>query len=91
MNQSLLIIDDLEGNRNALKRLFRPIFPEIAFAENGKEGLQKLKEQQFNIILLDLNMPIMGGIEFLEHFQENSKPLPCPVIICSGQDESTLR
>ena len=43
------------------------------FVENGKEALDKCREKEYDLILLDIMMPIMSGIEFLENIQEEDE------------------
>jgi len=63
-------------------------------AMNGKEALEKLaREKDIDLILLDINMPVMNGIQFLEHVRTDGKHTHIPIIIISteGKEEDTLR
>lgn len=55
----------------------------VGEAENGFEALSKISELKPEIVILDINMPIINGIELLE----NIKHLECKIIIVSGHDE----
>lgn len=86
-NLVMLIIDDMEINRIILKKIFKDDYT-IVEAENGLDALEKLnKYEDIAIILLDLAMPKMGGIEFLEVIKSNEKFCKIPVIVNTGHDQ----
>ena len=63
------------------------LFNEIHVAENGQVALEKIEELQRrgespDMILLDINMPIMNGFEFLDHYQELSDQVKSSVVVC---------
>lgn len=58
-------------------------------AENGKVALDHIDDKQPALILLDLNMPVMDGFEFLEHFHENPQWHSIPVIVMTSANLST--
>lgn len=75
-NPTILIVDDEQNILNSLKRLFRKEPYEILTATNGKEGLEILDQRPVDLIISDLKMPQMNGIEFLKRAKEkNSVPL----------------
>jgi CheY-like chemotaxis protein len=60
--EHILIIDDDLPIAQFLSKLFEEGYVETA--QNGREGLQKIKEKYFDVIISDINMPVMNGIEF---------------------------
>jgi len=62
-NQSaLLVVDDNEDNRYTLmRRLKREGYTDVSFAENGQEALDRPAEQPFDLVLLDIMMPVLNG------------------------------
>ena len=62
---TVLIADDHQLLREGLSKLVEKSFPEssIGLAENGKEALKKLSDSPYDIILLDLDMPVMDGFD----------------------------
>jgi response regulator RpfG family c-di-GMP phosphodiesterase len=66
----ILIVDDEENILNALKRLFRKESYQILTAESGEEGMRILDEHEVDLIISDLKMPLMNGVEFLAKAKE---------------------
>ncbi len=62
----LLIIDDEENLRHLLRSILEKEGYEVCLAADGQQGLALLEEQDFDMILCDLRMPRMDGIEFLK-------------------------
>lgn len=76
-NITFLLIEDNLIDQLIIKQLFRKVLniDQIAIANNGREGLQWIngnKKPQSLIILLDIQMPIMNGFEFLDEFDKLS-------------------
>ncbi|WP_422359298.1 sigma-54-dependent transcriptional regulator [Reichenbachiella sp.] len=65
----ILIIDDEKSIRHTLREILEYEKYQIEEAENGKVGLEKLKEEDFDVVLCDVKMPEMDGIEVLEQAQ----------------------
>ena len=65
----------------------------VATAQNGADGLQVLADQEIDVVLCDLMMPIMDGLVFLRTLREqrkNSTPVIMLTSVASNQDEITL-
>lgn len=78
---TILVIDDELGPRESLRMLFKDDYNVIT-AESGDTGIEKLKENNPDIIILDLKMPGKGGIETLEEIRHIDEKVP--VIILTG-------
>ncbi len=88
----LLIIDDEAVVRNGLRITLANEGCEIIMAENGKEGLKLVHQHNPQIIILDLKMPVMGGIEFLEQLHPYiNNPYSVIVLTGYGTDEDIER
>lgn len=90
MNQSentLLVVDDIEENREILKRRLEKQGYHIEVAEDGQEALMLLSKKMVKLILLDLDMPVMNGFTFLEKVKANKKFANIPVVITSSFDD----
>ena len=78
----ILVIDDERSIRNTLKDILEYEKYEVELAEDGNKGLEKVKGAEFDIILCDIKMPGMDGIEVLEKLGEMASDTP--VVMISG-------
>jgi signal transduction histidine kinase/AmiR/NasT family two-component response regulator len=65
----ILLADDNAINRSVARLLLAPSGVVIVEAANGKEALDRLAEQQFGLVLLDVHMPVMDGVETIRHIR----------------------
>ena len=82
----VLIIEDNETLNEAYKLILEKDGHEVTTAFNGEEGLEKLKDLSPDLILLDMLMPKMDGLEFLRHFKPENFP-KTTIIILSNLNE----
>ncbi|MFQ3675120.1 MAG: response regulator [Endomicrobiia bacterium] len=85
MNKKVLIIDDEQGIRDLLTFLLKPKGFDITCAEDGLEGIEKFKKESFDIVLLDIHMPKMNGLEVLKVIKK-IKPEQIVIIFSSSSD-----
>ena len=82
---TVMLVDDDEETLDALSELLSAQGFEIAQAHNGREALDMLRSDSLPaLILLDLMMPAMSGLEFLEHKSKDPELSLIPVVIISG-------
>lgn len=87
--RKLLVVDDQAINRKILQNILKDTY-EITLAENGLEALEILRKADvdFSAILLDLIMPVMGGLELLAIMKEDENMSLIPVIVVSQAEQS---
>ncbi len=85
-NLRILIIEDSPSTRKGLQKLLAPLNADIEEAKNGKEGLELSKDGRFDLIITDVDMPEMDGIEFCQHLKDNEATMGTPVIMVSAFD-----
>jgi DNA-binding response OmpR family regulator len=87
MANKLLIVDDDKEIIDTLQpRLIKEGY-EVAVAFDGEEALAKVKQDDPDVILLDLMLPKLNGFEVLKYIRENLKDRWRPIIIISAQNE----
>ncbi|NET53451.1 MAG: response regulator, partial [Merismopedia sp. SIO2A8] len=86
---SILVIDDRQENRAVLFDLLKPIGFSILEAENGQDGLNILRNQQPDLVILDLFMPVMNGFDFLEYVRCSDTLCHQKVIVSSASVAQT--
>lgn len=83
----VLYVEDDENIRESVARALRRRVKSIVTAENGKEGLERFLQNGFNIVLTDLEMPIMNGIEMIENIRKETEYKYPIVVITAYRDE----
>ncbi|MDP9254864.1 MAG: response regulator [Verrucomicrobiota bacterium] len=86
-NASLLVVDDNELNRDMLTRRLERLGYKVSCAENGSEALKKIRAEPFDLLLLDIMMPVMDGFEVLEQLKAEPVLRDIPVIVLSASDQ----
>ena len=87
--RAVLLVDDDKVDQMSVKRAFKDlnIKNPLEIAQNGEEALASLEKNIPHIILLDLNMPKMNGIEFLKIVKSNEKFKLIPIIVLTTSKE----
>ena len=80
----ILIIDDDLSTRKLIKKILEREANNVLEAENGSSALQALKNSNIDIIITDLLMSGMSGLELLRHFKDDPITAIKPVILCSS-------
>jgi DNA-binding response OmpR family regulator len=93
MKRKILIVEDDRFLRELMVRKLKMENFEVVEAEDGAEGLKKIKEEKPDLVLLDLILPEMDGFEVLEQKRKDEEIKDIPVIILSnlGQKEEIDR
>ncbi|MFZ3046445.1 MAG: response regulator [Desulfatirhabdiaceae bacterium] len=92
MEMNILIVDDSKVMRQMIIKTLRisglPL-GEIHQASNGLEGLEFLNRQWVDLVILDINMPVMTGEEMMNHMQNRDECKDIPVIVISTEGSTT--
>lgn len=88
-SKKILMIEDEEILSSLLQKKLKNQGYEVVLAENGEEGIKKIKEEKPDLVLLDVVMPKKGGFEVMQELNEteefNLDKLPVVIISNSGQ------
>jgi two-component system chemotaxis response regulator CheY len=90
----LLIVDDSKLMRDMVSACLRPLGGvAFEFAGTGLEAIERLSLASFDLVVLDLNMPDVGGIEVIEFVrsQDHLRTLPILVVTTRGDDDNRTR
>ncbi|MFH2129339.1 MAG: ATP-binding protein [bacterium] len=81
----ILVVEDDPTNLMMIQALFEDMNLKIEIAENGKQGLEKVSAIQPHLVMLDMNMPVMSGLETILNIRSKPEPLNrTPIIVFSG-------
>ncbi|WP_018235369.1 adenylate/guanylate cyclase domain-containing protein [Ensifer sp. BR816] len=83
----VLVVDDVASNRDLLSRRLRREGHRVVTADSGRSALANLAEDEFDLILLDILMPDMNGVEVLSRLKAENRRRHIPVIMISGLNE----
>ncbi len=81
----VMVVEDEEEQRKFLTMLLEYKGLQVFQAENGQVALTHLEHKKPALIILDLNMPVMDGFEFIEHLQNNDKWCSIPVVVLTSR------
>jgi len=82
-----LIVDDSTTIRKAIRKVINNFAFQIEEAENGLVALEACRRELPDVILLDWNMPVMSGIEFLEQLRKEDFATQPQVIFCTTEND----
>ena len=91
MNENLghiLVVDDNPQNIDILRRRLQHIGYEVTCAYGGREAIKQLDANDFDLVILDIMMPEINGIEVLEYIRKSRSILQLPVIMATAKDQS---
>ena len=85
MTPKILTVDDSKTIRMIVKKAFKPFDCELSEGENGVEGLALAAKIQPDLIILDITMPVMNGVEMLEKLKGEANLKDIPVIMLTAE------
>jgi two-component system chemotaxis response regulator CheY len=89
--KTILIVDDSPTIRKLLGYILKKKNYVIAEAEDGIDAMEKLGHVQVDLVIVDLNMPNMDGIEFVKNLRDNYYYMDTPVIMLTTTKDDKLK
>jgi len=86
----ILVVDDEKNVRAMVKKVFEDAF-DVDTASSAEEALNLLKEKKYDLVFLDLDMPIVSGIELLEKMRKGENPIPVIMMTTYGSVEEAVK
>ena len=92
-SRRILVAEDNRTNQNVIERMLRSVGHEVTIVDNGEQALEALENAPFDLVLMDLNMPVMGGLEAikLHRFAAGGGPMPRFVALTADASDETRR
>ena len=87
--KDILIIDDEKEFTDFMSTFLESRGFSVRIANNGRDGLKRIEEKEPDLLVLDVRMPGMGGIEFYTKICSPTKRAQYPVLILTGMEELT--
>jgi len=85
----ILIVDDSAVFRKSIKKIIESIDAEIVLANDGQEGLHLAQSAPFDLVISDIEMPILNGIDLCHKLKNDPGTQAIPVIIVSSFDSNS--
>jgi CheY-like chemotaxis protein len=86
---SILLVDDVETIRKSTKETFEKLGFEVTEASNGKEALEMIDKANPDLILTDLDMPVMNGVSLMQAVKNNDLTKNIPIIVFTAKSKQT--
>lgn len=90
MSHRILIVDDSATVRHQLRDCLESGGHEVVEAENGAFGLQRAKDEEFALIIVDVNMPVMNGLEMLENLRALPQRATVPAFVLTTESSKDM-
>jgi CheY-like chemotaxis protein len=87
----VLVVEDSRTQAIEIRLLLHELAYQTEVATNGREALQALKEKAFNVVLTDLDMPVMNGLELVEAVRKEHPGLPVVLMTAVGSEEIAVQ
>ena len=89
--RTVLVVDDEAGNRNVLHEILVDLGHEVVLTEDGLKAIAEVEREFPDLILLDISMPGMSGIEVCKILKRDPKTRLIPVVLLTGRGEREIR
>jgi CheY-like chemotaxis protein len=85
---TILVVDDVQENTLLISRILENDNYHVHAANNGRDAYALLKKENIDLVILDINMPVIDGITVLKKIQESSELANIPVVMLTALDDS---
>ena len=85
MAKTVLTIDDSKAIRDMVSFTLSGVGYRVIEAENGLEGLAKLKSEPVSLVVVDLNMPVMNGFDFIRNARKDPRASGVPILMLTTE------
>lgn len=86
ISPQILVVDDSSAIRRIVSKQLTDMGAMVTLAENGQQGLELARDQEFDLIITDIDMPRLDGFGFCENLKKNQKTRGIPVVMLSALD-----
>jgi len=83
---NILAVDDSQTMRDVVKETLESAGYQVTVAENGLDGLEKFKQGKFDLIIADINMPVMDGITMIKEIRKINTEVPIITLTTESEE-----
>ena len=88
--KKVLVVDDSETIRQHVGEALTRAGFQVVEASDGSAGLSRVAQHDFSMIILDVNMPLLNGLEMLERLKEDPKTAAIPVLMLTTEAQRSM-
>jgi two-component system, cell cycle response regulator DivK len=88
---NILIVDDYEDSRHMMRKLLEMIGYSVLEADNGLDAVRLTQQKRPSLVIMDLGLPVLSGIEAARMIRETPETSEIPIIILSAYDAASAR
>jgi two-component system chemotaxis response regulator CheY len=89
-HKTVLIVDDSQTVRQQVASALEKAGFSVVEAADGMEGLERIEQSEFLLVILDVNMPRLSGLEMLERLKANPKNADLPVVMLTTEVQESM-
>jgi len=86
----VLVADDVVVNRLLLSAMLSPLVKDVVLAEDGQQALDAIEKGRFDLVILDIHMPHVNGIEVAQRLRRDPASAHIPIIALTGEDSQNM-
>lgn len=91
MAKTVLAVDDSKTMRDMLEYTLKDAGYNVVLAEDGQQGLTQLSSNSVDLVITDINMPVMNGIEFIKNVRSDVTNRSLPILILTTESGDDLK
>jgi two-component system chemotaxis response regulator CheY len=91
MSGSILTVDDSPSIRVAIRIALAAAGYQVSEAADGAEGVRQVKSNKFDLIITDLNMPVMNGLAMIETLRKSPEGAGVPIIFLTTESDADMK
>ena len=91
MSKTILTIDDSKAVRDMVTFTLEPEVYRVVGAENGADGLDKLRANRPALVITDLNMPVMNGLDFITRARSDAAGSGIPIVMLTTESSPDMK
>jgi two-component system chemotaxis response regulator CheY len=91
MAKIVLSVDDSKAIRDMISFTLEPLGYRVIGAGDGSEGLARFRAEPANLVITDLNMPLMNGIDFIKELRKTPRDAGVPVIMLTTETKPEMK
>lgn len=91
MNKTILVVDDSLSIRNLLQVVLKDAGYQVLLAEDGKDAIKYLDHEGIRLLITDLHMPVMNGLELIKHVRQTDHYRYLPILFLTTETKGEIK